>query len=596
MKNPENLECTLNRELRDAGVQKALPLLQRWNFGKLKRGLSVSPETLEQIVDSAETLYGTYAAMMELFIEHTHTSALLAGIGKESLHLYALYIGASEAAGSAVFSAEPEKKGKGHDEQNTTQPITPNTAKFAEQNRQDEYSVPLGEFRFSSVDIAEYTLSLGMMARYHAELLVRAHDPATFQQLYISALKKSIEREFSSMEYRAAARALSNIKVTLKGIIGADSGTNGSASGGTSEYHGLQHLRKEQQPLEPFAGKESDVRLVQPEEAARVLPRPEHDYIVGAGAQQLKQVLALNLALRNVYDYTTGILHPRTLRPLIIAHGPPGTGKTTIIRSYAAECGLPCVTPDSLANLGSPYQNQTARNISAIFEKAEAMRQQRGAPAAVVLLDEAEYFFGSVQQGQNMDRNLTLSTIKSALEGIQSYSRLLLCATTNHLDFIDASIRGQRADVVYVGLPETDAELGQLVEVVVQRGNDYARQKHPQLTLFLPWNSDEHQRYAALCQQHEPLRSGRVADNLFNWVAQQELYRCLSRSAPFAGNISPEKICAAAPAYLAGAHAGNGADHHTHQQDTSHQNGSGHQYTSYHQPIAGGGANGRAAV
>lgn len=128
-------------------------------------------------------------------------------------------------------------------------------------------------------------------------------------------------------------------------------------------------------------------------------------------------------------------------------HGPPGTGKTTLVLWLASKLGKDvCIIPSSVSNdafmllvTGLPPNSILAlEDVDALFK---ASVQERGADGMVQLKDM-----------------VGLSMLLNYLDGMLSQEGQMVFMTTNHLDRLDAAFsRKGRADRhVFLGYPEED--------------------------------------------------------------------------------------------------------------------------------------------
>ncbi len=115
-----------------------------------------------------------------------------------------------------------------------------------------------------------------------------------------------------------------------------------------------------------------------------------------------------------------------------LLHGPPGTGKTSLVTALAGELGLPIYA----ASLAS------ARLSDDTFAESLAS----AAPRCLLLLEDVDAAF--VQRESGGGGGLSFSGLLNALDGVAAQEGRMLFLTTNHPDRLDpALVRPGRVDV-----------------------------------------------------------------------------------------------------------------------------------------------------
>lgn len=145
----------------------------------------------------------------------------------------------------------------------------------------------------------------------------------------------------------------------------------------------------------------------------------------------------------------------------LLLHGPPGTGKTMLVRTLVSEMddafddevGLYVGDPN---NLGSKYVSENAENVYDLFDEAKA-----GSPS-VVFLDELDSIASQRTDGDSgaeQERNDQVNAVLQNMDGVEDLDDVVVIGTTNLLDNVDdAALRGGRFDEQHeVPLPGEDA-------------------------------------------------------------------------------------------------------------------------------------------
>lgn len=172
-----------------------------------------------------------------------------------------------------------------------------------------------------------------------------------------------------------------------------------------------------------------------------------------AGMQELKNLL--------ITDVINPLRNPEKFKKFkvsipngIILYGPPGCGKTFIVRKLAEELGYNFVEVKH-SDLATPYIHGSVSNIGKVFEKAK-----QNAPV-ILFFDEIS---GLVPDRRNMsgsDNGIKEEEVNEFLMQLNDAGdkNILVVGATNYIDRIDPAIlRPGRFDKkIYVSLPDFDA-------------------------------------------------------------------------------------------------------------------------------------------
>jgi mitochondrial chaperone BCS1 len=118
-----------------------------------------------------------------------------------------------------------------------------------------------------------------------------------------------------------------------------------------------------------------------------------------------------------------------------LLHGPPGTGKTSLIFALAGELNM------SLCTLSLTNRKLSDQNLADLLQSSPE--------ESIILIEDVDSFF---QARQKVDEKMELSFsgLLNAIDGVAAQEGRVVFMTTNHVDQLDpALIRPGRIDVVY---------------------------------------------------------------------------------------------------------------------------------------------------
>jgi transitional endoplasmic reticulum ATPase len=143
-----------------------------------------------------------------------------------------------------------------------------------------------------------------------------------------------------------------------------------------------------------------------------------------------------------------GIEPPRGL----LLHGPPGTGKTFVVRALAHEAGAAFFSVKG-AELLDKYVGESERAVREVFARARAV-----APA-ILFFDELDALAPVRGNSTNSVTDSVVAALLTEMDGVADRGDVFVIGATNRMDLIDpALLRAGRLEThLLLGLPEAEA-------------------------------------------------------------------------------------------------------------------------------------------
>lgn len=153
----------------------------------------------------------------------------------------------------------------------------------------------------------------------------------------------------------------------------------------------------------------------------------------------------------------------------VLLSGPPGCGKTMLMKAVAKTCGCAFLAP-TLATLQNKYYGESQKLLAALFAVAKSK-----APC-IVFLDEVDSVFRT-RSDDDSGCDYTLKTeFLSLMDGLRTKGdeAIVVVGATNNPDALDPALKRRLPTVLTIGLP-TAAERRKIVALACREEPEPAR-------------------------------------------------------------------------------------------------------------------------
>jgi mitochondrial chaperone BCS1 len=181
-------------------------------------------------------------------------------------------------------------------------------------------------------------------------------------------------------------------------------------------------------------------------------PRVLDSVVLGPGEKEhLLQDVAQFRRLKQRYE-RLGVPYHRGY----LLHGPPGTGKTSLVSALAAYFGLSIYTVN-LADFSDRSLmvavNDVPRNSVLLFEDIDCMKGSQSRGGTETSGGQSGSALLSAKENPSIQNGITLSGLLNVLDGFHAPTGVLFVMTTNHVEKLDqALLRPGRIDYkLYLG-------------------------------------------------------------------------------------------------------------------------------------------------
>ena len=149
----------------------------------------------------------------------------------------------------------------------------------------------------------------------------------------------------------------------------------------------------------------------------------------------------------------------------VLLYGPPGSGKTFIVKGIARELGLPLYSL-TLSKVASSFRHDTVKKIKDITSQLTKKYQETG-EASVLFLDELDSLGKAKGDGTSSADNDEVNTLLQELDNAGDKGIVVLAAT-NKLDSIEGALArdGRLGERIFVGYADFDSRVDMITKIL----------------------------------------------------------------------------------------------------------------------------------